>query len=829
MISVFFPSLDIKVGAMKISLKWINEFVEIKEALLRPEPLAEALTQAGLEVEDIQNKGQEFQNVIVGLILKKDKHPNADKLSLCQVSTGENVVHQIVCGAQNHKENDKVVVALPGAVLPGNFEIKKAVVRGVESGGMLCSEKELGLSKESEGILILPVDSKVGMPVAQALGFDDVTMELKVTPNRADCLSHFGLAREIACLLNKSLIVKEPKVNATAKSIQYKIKVVSQNADANPRYCGRTVTGVKVGPSPAWLKNRIESIGLKSINNVVDVTNYVMMELGQPLHAFDSAQLQGGQIQIADSKENEEFTTLDGTKVKLTGQELMIRDGVRAVAMAGVVGGLNSGVSETTKEIFLESAYFKSAVVRRASRKHGISTDSAYRFSRGVDPESTRRALERATELILQVAGGEADPEITDLYPVPVKKDKIPMTLQLVTDSLGFVASPEEFSDWMKRLGCQLEGSLNGEFSVTPPPFRFDLEIPMDLVEEYARLHGYDKIPETFPALKQGPDKFDPLWDLQKHLSKVMVGQGFSQAMNFAFVGEKAETQFLENLDGLALMGLATSQEPIRLRNPLSDDLNVMRRTLSLGLFQNASTNFHQGHSPGALFEMGPVFSYGAGDQYKEDQRIAALVWGQPQSLWEKTTSNEALFYLKAAVEALFVNMNLEGFNFVQPENRGEIPQFLHRGQAAKIMVKNLSVGFIGSLHPKWLESEKIRVPVALMELDLSAFKNAQAQFQHYKSFSRFPKVTRDLSLMMPVNLPAAGVLSEMKAAAGDLLVDAQVFDVFASETMGKGQRSVSFRFVFQDRNGTLQETLVQDRMNKVLDSVKQKWGLVPR
>lgn len=821
---------------MKISLKWLSEFVDIKEALVRPEPLAEILTQAGLEVEDLQNKSQDFQYVVVGLILKKEMHPNADRLSLCQVSTGENVVHQIVCGAQNHKENDKVVVALPGAVLPGNFEIKKAVVRGVESGGMLCSAKELGLSSESDGILILPAETKIGVPFATAMGLDDVTMELKVTPNRADCLSHFGLAREVACLLNKPLLTKEVKETAAAKSIQHRIKVSCQNADANPRYCGRSITGVRVGPSPVWLKNRLEAIGLKSINNVVDVTNYVMMELGQPMHAFDSSQLQGEQILISDAKEGEEFITLDGTKIKLAGFELMIRDGARAVAMAGVIGGQNSGVSESTKEIFLESAYFKSSSVRRASRKHGINTDSAYRFSRGVDPESTRKALERATELILQLAGGEADPEITDLYPVPVKKDKIPMTLQLVTDSLGFQASREEFADWMKRLNCVIEGGLDAEFTVTPPAYRFDLEIPMDLVEEYARLHGYDKIPENFPALKQGPDKFDPMWDLQKHLSRVMTSQGFSQAMNFAFVGEKAEKAFVENLECLAHMGLGTSSEPIKLRNPLSDDLNVMRRTLSLGLFKNACTNIHQGHNPGALFEMGPVFSLGNAsskdvnkDLYKEDQRIAALVWGQPQSLWEKTTSQEGLYYLKAAVEALFSNMNLEGLSFQQPENRGEIPQFLHRGQAAKICVKTLPVGFIGSVHPKWLEAEKLRVPVALMELDLSAFKNAQMQFQHYKAFSRFPKVTRDLSLLMPINLPAAGVLSEMKTAAGELLVDAQVFDVFSSEALGKGQRSVSFRFVFQDKNGTLQETLVQDRMNKVLDSVKQKWGLVPR
>lgn len=814
---------------MKISLKWINEFVDIKEYLTRPEPLAEVLTKVGLEVEDIQNKAADFKNVVVGLILKKEKHPNADKLSLCQISTGDSVVHQIVCGAQNHKENDKVVVALPGAVLPGNFEIKKAVVRGIESGGMLCSAKELGLAKESEGILILPGEAKIGQPFAQMQGLDDVTMELKVTPNRADCLSHFGLAREIACVLGKPLHRKEPVVNAATKSLQARIKVTNKNTVAAPRYCGRTVTNVKVGPSPAWLKSRLESIGMNSINNVVDVTNYVMMELGQPMHAFDSSQLQGGQILIDDAKEGEEFETLDGTKLKLTGQELMIRDGSRAVAMAGVIGGKNSGVSDSTREVYLESAYFKAAAVRRASRKHGINTDSAYRFTRGVDPEGARLALDRATELLKEVAGGEADAEITDIYPVPVKKEKIKMTLQMISEALGFPADKQEFADWMKRLECLVEGPLDGEFTVTPPAYRFDLEIPMDLVEEYARLHGYDQIPENFPVLQQPPEKFDPLWTLQRQTARILQGQGFNQAMNFAFVGEKAEKAFIESLDGLTAMGLGTSAEGIKLRNPLSDDLNVMRRTLSLGLLGNCVYNFHQGQTNGALFEMGPVFQHQPPNQYREDQHVAAILWGQPGSLWEKTQREQGLFFLKSALTALFENLNVKEVQFIQPENRGEIPLFLHRGQTAKVMVKGQAMGFIGSLHPKILEQEKLRVPVALFEMDLNALRAGAPQFQHYQSFSRFPKVTRDLSLLMPDNLPAIQVLGEMKSAAGDLLVDSEVFDVFANEAMGRGQRSVSFRFMFQAKNGTLQESQVQERMNKILDAVKQKWGLQPR
>lgn len=813
---------------MKISLKWLNEFVDVTEFLERPEPLAEALTKAGLEVEDIRNLGLDFKKVVVGLILKKEAHPNADKLSLCQVSTGENVVHQIVCGAQNHKQDDKVVVALPGAVLPGNFEIKTALVRGVESGGMLCSEKELGLAAKSEGIMILPTDAKVGQNFSDYQGINDVTLELKVTPNRADCLSHFGLAREVACLLSRPLKVKEPKINISAKAPQFPIQVSVQNAVANPRYCGRSISGVKVGPSPHWLKSRLELIGLNSINNVVDVTNYVMMELGQPLHAFDASLIRGGQVRVANSEDKQKFTSLDKTDFTMTGQELMILDGEGPVALAGVVGGVNSGVSEATSEIFLEAAYFNSAVVRRSSRKHGINTDSAYRFTRGVDPESTRLALDRATEMIIQVAGGEACGETVDLYPKPVKKDKIPFQLSKVTESLGLAVNKDLFQQFMGRLGCVIEGQLDQQFTVTPPAYRFDLEIPMDLVEEYARLIGYDQIPENFPALKQAPDHTAQLWQVQKNIASVMTSQGLSQAMNFAFVGEKSEAAFLENVEQLTGLGLETDAQGIKIRNPLSDDLNVMRRTLVFGLLKNCSVNFHQGAASGALFEMGPVFKK-SGTEYGENQRVAGIVWGQPQSLWEKTTDKQALFSLKASLEALFQNFNLKDLQIVQPENRGEIPLFLHRGQAGKIVTAGKAVGFLGAIHPKILESEKIRVPVALFEMDVAPLQKAEPQFQHYKAFTRFPKVTRDLSLLMPTNLAAASVVSEIQKAAGEILVEAQIFDVFANESLGKGMRSVSFRLVFQDKNGTLQETLVQERMTQVLDSVKQKWGLQPR
>ena len=366
---------------MKISLKWLNDYVDVTEFFQKPEELAEALTRAGLEVEDIVNRAKDFNHVVVGHILEKDKHPNADKLSLCRVSTGD-VVHQIVCGAQNHKAGDRVIVALPGAVLPGNFAIKKSAVRGVDSAGMLCSLKELGLAKESDGIAILPADAPVGKPYAEYGGYDDINFELKVTPNRADCLSHFGLAREVACLFGKELKAPKAEPKLSAQSTKSAIKLEVKAFDLCPRYTGRYLKGVKVGPSPEWLKHRLESVGLNSINNIVDATNYVMMELGQPLHAFDANFIGGKTIIVDRAKAGEAFITLDGSEIKLTGEELTIRDDKHPVCLAGVVGGKNSGVSDGTTEVFLESAYFVPMSARKTSRTHGIDTDSAYRLDR---------------------------------------------------------------------------------------------------------------------------------------------------------------------------------------------------------------------------------------------------------------------------------------------------------------------------------------------------------------------------------------------------------------------------------------------------------------
>lgn len=816
---------------MKISLKWLNEFVDVKEYLDRPEPLAEILTKIGLEVEDIQDRGKEFNHVTVGLILDKQQHPNADKLSLCQVTTGEGVVHQIVCGAQNHKANDKVVVALPGAVLPGDFKIGRSVIRGVESGGMLCSLKELGLPGDSQGIIILPPDAPIGKSFAEYKGFNDVTFELKVTPNRADCLSHYGLAREVACVLGRPLKRPDPQLKESNQSTQKKIALQVNDPILCPRYAGRYLSGIKVGPSPDWLKARLESIGLNSINNVVDITNYVMMELGQPLHAFDAKELKGQKIIVEKSKAGETFTSLDGTEYRLSGDELLIKDGERAVAMAGVVGGKNSGVSDQTTEIFLEAAFFDPASVRRSSRRFGIVTDSGYRFVRGVDPEGTRLAMNRASELILQLAGGEAYGDVHDFYPQPVVRKIIKTTASTISERLGYACDPKLFQEWMTRLGCEIE-HLNGEYTVKPPTFRFDLETEVDLVEEYARLTGYDQIPDHFPVLRKEPGQEDPFWKVQARLSATMRAHGYNQAINFAMTSEKGQSEFIKNENLLAKAGFAWGGQTVKLRNPLSDDINVMRKVLSYGLLKNAMHNFHQGQDFGALFEIGACFDQTQDKdetEYREENRIAGILWGKPISLWSKPTTGYEIFHLKAAIRSLFTAFGLPFPQMEQPENRGEIPSFLHRGQAAWIRSNGVSVGFAGAVHPAILDENKIRVPMAIFEIATNVFSSAKPQLQHYRPFGRFPTVVRDVALLMPQRLPAAQVISEILSVGGEILRTAQVFDVYSDASLGKGLRSVAFRLSFQDPKGTLQDQVVQDKMNTILASLKDKWQIAPR
>jgi len=804
---------------MKISLKWLNDFVDVKEYFQDTQKLADILTKAGLEVEDIQNKARDFHNVVVGHIHIKDKHPNADKLSLCQVEIAPGKIEQIVCGAQNHKQGDKVIVALPGAVLPGNFAIKKSKIRDVESNGMLCSLKELGLATESDGIYILASDAPVGKLYAEYAGHDDIVFELKVTPNRADCLSHYGLAREIGCLLNKPVKVPEIAQNFSGGSTQDKIKLEVLNSELCPRYCGRYLSGVKIQNSPEWLKKRLESIGLNSINNVVDVTNYVMLEMGQPLHAFDAKLIGGSKITVRSAKASEKFKTLKEQELTLSGEELVIADSEKAVALAGVIGGLNSGVSEQTTEIFLESANFKAMAVRKSSRRHGVETDSAYRFSRGVDPSQTSMIMDRAVHLILQVAGGTAFGSHYDVYPQPIKKAPVNIKIQTITDRLGYEASEDLFVQYMNGLQCDVQKKSAGEYVVTPPLFRFDLEHEMDLVEEYARLKGYEFITENLPAFATEPAKHDEKYTSQQRLSLFMRTEGYDQAFNYAFLSESEESQFLRSVDKFNKTGMVIDQTSVKIKNPLSEDLNAMRRSISFQLWKNVRDNFHSGNVEGRLFEIGSTFTKVSGD-FKETLKLAIALWGEEFGLYSK--SYPLIYKLKNTIENLMQVLQISAYSFVQND---DAPDFLHKGQWGSLICEGKTVGFIGSVHPVLLGAEKIRVPVCLAEINLDVLMQGQPRPTKFKSVPVHQPIERDFAFVMDAVKPVGDMTKDIKKSVGGMLTDLTVFDIYEGDKLPYGQKSVALRVKLQPQEAALNEATINEIMQKVIQSAEKSVG----
>lgn len=829
---------------MKLSLRWLNDFVDVSDALKDPQGLARALTNAGLEVESIEDQGKPFHNVVVGHILEKGKHPGADRLSLCQVTTGGGVIHQIVCGAQNHKQGDCVVVALPGAILPGDFAIKHSKIRGVESGGMLCSLKELGLATESEGIVILPSDAPIGVPFAEYKKLDDVIFELKVTPNRADCLSHRGLALEIACLLGKPICEPESKIEEG--DFDCDIGVAIRAADLGPRYAGRMIKGVKVGESPEWLKRRLETVGMKSINNVVDVTNYVMMELGQPLHAFDVRELRGRTIIVDRAVSGEAFVTLDGSELKLDGTELTIRDSERAVALAGVVGGKNSGVQDDTVDVMIEAAYFTPASVRRTMRKFGIETDSGYRFSRGVNPESTTQALDRATQLMIEVAGGKASRNRIDVYPEPVPRAEIQIALSTVESRLGYSIEASVFEMWMKRLGGELRVLSPGLYKFVAPAHRMDLHIDMDLVEEFGRLNGYDKIPETLPVGGFMPAAHDELYMAEMRARRILKGMGCLQALNYAFIGDSYQKDFIGDVELWCDAGLFVDGSDVRIVNPLNEEINVMRRSLLPGLYRNLLHGVRFGSPMGRLFEIG-VSVHAVSDRsqavrterfqgtaYGEEKRLGFCFWGGETDLWGRKQAAESAVTLKGVVESFLKTYGVSSVD-CEPFDEGRTPGILHPGKAVVVRANRVPVGFLGAIHPSRLQLDKVRTGAAIGEFSLEKILKAISAVR-FVPISTFPAMERDVALVGAKSIPAGEIVTDFmklarkfEADGGRFLKSASVFDVFEGESLGEGKRSVAVRMVFQSADGTLEDAVVNQVRDKLVQAICEKHGVSVR
>ncbi len=771
---------------MQFSESWLRSLCN---PALSNQELCHLLTMAGLEVEENEPVAPEFAGVVVAHVLSVEKHPDADKLKLCAVDVGEAAPLQIVCGAPNVAAGMKVPCARVGANLPG-IEIRRAKVRGIESHGMLCSARELGLSEDHGGLLPLAADAVVGEDIRKHLDLDDRKITIKLTPNRADCLSVLGIARELSALTGVPL--SAPEIKPVAAVIDDQRAILLDAPASCSRYCGRIVRGVNANvPTPEWMRRRIERSGLRSISFLVDVTNYVMLEIGQPLHAFDDAELAGA-IHVRLPAPGEKLLLLNEQTVTPTADSALIADDEKPLAMAGIMGGEHSGIADSTRDLFLESAFFPPGAIAGKARALGFSSDASHRYERGVDFELQRRAIERATQLILENCGGQPGPVVEAVSPEHLPQRR-PVTLRnaRVARVLGITLPEERIEAMLKRLSLQVERLAEG-FRVTPPSFRFDIEIEEDLIEEIARIHGYDNIPSLPPVARMA---MMPAGESQKSamaLRRQVADRDYHEVVTYSFVEAAWEADF------------AANATPVVLANPIASQMGVMRSTLIGGLVGTLAANRKRQIDRVRVFELGRCFRREAGagpvDGFAQPLRLGGLAAGpaQPEQ-WGTPTRRVDFYDVKADVEALFAPRRLEFVKAAHPA--------LHPGRCAEIRLDGVGVGYIGELHPRWVQKYELGTAPVVFELELPAL--LATPFPAYVEVSRFPAVVRDLALVVPQGQALAPLLDALKAAAPAIVRDVALFDVYQGKGLADSEKSLAFRIVMQDTQRTLEDAEV--------------------
>ncbi|MBI4987276.1 MAG: phenylalanine--tRNA ligase subunit beta [Rhodocyclales bacterium] len=787
---------------MQFSEHWLREFVDPP---LTSAELAHSLTMAGLEVEALAKVAPAFGGVVVAHVLAVDKHPDADKLKLCRVDAGQGETLQIVCGAPNVAAGMKVPCALVGAELPG-IRIKAAKVRGIESFGMLCSARELGLSEDHGGLMALPADAPVGEDIRAYLALDDRLFTLKLTPNRADCLSLKGVAREVGALTGTPVAL--PTIREAEVTSDRRRDVVLDAPSACPRYCGRVVAGIDAkAPTPGWMKSRLERSGIRSISAVVDITNYVMLELGQPLHAFDNARLVGA-VRVRFPAEGEKLLLLNEQTVVPAADTALIADEKRALALAGIMGGEESGITNATAELFLESAFFSPDAVAGKARALGFSSDASYRFERGVDFAATRDALERATQLVLDICGGQAGPvtEAIDHSHLP-KREAVRLRVPRAEKILGIRLGAEVAARLFKGLAFPFthEGDT---FTVTPPSHRFDIAIEEDLIEELARLHGYDNIPARLPqgtlAILPQSEQACSVWRLRR----LLASRDYQEVVNYSFVDAGWERDF------------CASADPVVLANPIASQMGVMRSSLIGGLVANLVTNLNRRTERVRVFEAGRCFLRDAkGDQIAgvlQPKRIAALAAGPaaPEQ-WGSATRPVDFFDAKSDVEALLAPWQAHFERIEHPA--------LHPGRAASVSVRDKVVGLIGELHPQWVQKYELGAAPVVFELDLDAV--LQQPLPGYREVSRFPTVVQDLALVVDQEVPAQALLDCLIASAPSFVREVMLFDLYQGKGVDFEKKSLAFRVVMQDTEKTLSDDEVEAARVKMIKAAAEKFA----
>jgi phenylalanyl-tRNA synthetase beta chain len=801
---------------MLTSQNWLKEFYNFTWT---PQEISDILTMLGIEVEAIHDQGSKFDGFITAKVLEREKHPNADKLSVCKVFTGSEE-RTVICGAPNVAAGQTVILATDGAIVPANgMKIERRSVRGVESQGMICSETELGLGEDGSGIMVLPEETPLGQSLAQFLKMNDVIYDISITPNRADCLSHFGLARELAAYGGSVLPLPTADLIEGDTLVSDSIKVIIEDAEKCPRYAARVVKNVKITSSPEWLKNRLEAVGLRPRNVVVDVTNFVMYECGQPLHAFDLDTVAGNTIIVRTAQEGEKFTTLDSKERVLDGEMLMICDAEKPVAIAGVMGGENSEINDATTNILIESAYFAPSSVRRTSKKLAIQSDASYRFERGVDMGAVIYALDRAAQLIATLTGGEIQKGIIDVYPQPLLQNVIMLRYQRAADIIGVEIQASQMQDILRNLGFTFKNSDANSLEVEVPTHRVDIFTEIDLIEEIARMYNYDYIPvDGALALSFGSDNIPadlaPV-SFKNSMRNYFVQQGFREIVTQNMIEPRAAQMFTEDF--------------VKIANPLGEELSAMRPSLVPSVLKTIERNIRLGTKDLQLFESGTIFYKTAKQEaqrvsgYGEREEFLFAITGEAHPMqWGAKPARVDFYDAKGILENLISVMRFKNLTFKRIE-KDQNPAFSQN--AVQILFGKRVVGFCGEIAPKFLKEFGVEQPVFVGTLNLAELKNVPVLKQKYSVVSPYPAVRRDVAFVLEDNMAADDVKRHISKNGSELLKSVDVFDVFKGASVGDGKKSLAFALMFASSEKTLVEAEIESAVSKIISEVEAKFG----
>ena len=798
---------------MLISLNWLKQYIDLDGIEINE--MENALTMIGQEVEKIEVLGKNLENVVTAHIVEKEMHPDSDHLTICKVDNGKEIL-QVVCGASNHKAGDKVVLAQVGAKLAEDFVIKKGKIRGVESNGMLCSEEELNIGKDSDGIMILPQDTPAGIPMKEYLGIDDTVFELEITPNRPDCLSHIGIARELGAYYNKE--VKYPSFVINSESSEKTVDNISveiEDSNLAKRYVARIIKNVTVKESPKWLKERVESIGIRSINNIVDASNFIMMELNQPNHTFDLDKIEGGKIVVRAGHENEKLVTLDEQERELNSDDIVISDGVKAVALGGVMGGQNSEITENTKNILLEVANFNSQNVRKTSRRLTLFSESSYRFERRVDEENAINVINRLANIIQEVAGGEILEGVVDNYPVPYKKKTATLNFERLNRFVGKNIPRETVIGILTRL--EIEVVDNGEtLTLTAPTYRDDLENEQDYFEEVIRMYGFDNIENILPKLDISEKPVIDTTKLSTQVKLIAANAGLKEVINYSFVPKDA----MEKIKYTSV----ERENLIDLLRPITEDFVTLRPTLLYSLLKNAKENMNRNATNIRFFEVSRTFVK-AEELAKEEVKLGIILAGENnKTLWNPKPVPYDFYDLKGIVEEIFTQLKFNNYMI----KRSEQSQY-HPGRSVDVFVGRELIGSFGEIHPDVLENFDLgKTSVLVGEFNIDLIQKYISKKIKYQGIVKYPSVPRDFAFVMREDILVGDVLKTIQKV-DKKIEKVELFDIYQGAGVLPGMKSVAISVILRDKNKTLEEKEIVDISNKIVAKVEKDYGAVLR